>query len=151
MRTVLVWKHRLQRVSNYTSAIVVSLFLLLALEFALASTIGYSFGMAQVILFSSLISFFSLMRAILSLNTDLTSGNKMKYGILAYPLTGFQEIDQPANMIVMAVGKNDVLDAFQVWFDGDDVILERVQHASRVEHERFLFYRYVICKAMFPG
>ncbi len=82
MRTVLVWKHRLQRVSNYTSAIVVSLFLLLALEFALASTIGYSFGMAQVILFSSLISFFSLMRAILSLNTDLTSGNKMKWKLL---------------------------------------------------------------------
>ena len=75
-------KYILAKISNYTTGIVVSMIILLGIEYSLQEFLGFSFDNAQMILFLSLISFFSLVRAILSLNVDLTSGPRMKWRLL---------------------------------------------------------------------
>jgi len=68
----------LGKLASYSSAIVVSLFLIMILEAVLAVYTGFVFDEAQVVLFFALISFFSLVRAILSLNVDLTLGSRWR-------------------------------------------------------------------------
>jgi len=76
------WKYKLQRLSQYTTSIVIVLALVISLEFLLERLFSMQFDAGTQILFLALISFFSLLRAILSLNTDLTMASRVKYKLL---------------------------------------------------------------------
>ncbi|HME53080.1 MAG TPA: hypothetical protein VKM55_12740 [Candidatus Lokiarchaeia archaeon] len=76
------WKMRLSKIANYSSAIVVSLFLIMGMEVALWYYWNLPVETSQILLFCALISFFALVRAILALNVDIALGSRMKWKML---------------------------------------------------------------------
>lgn len=89
------WKKKLQAFSRFGKAAVITLFIIIGVEYVLSHAIGFTFEKAQEILFFGLISFFSLVMAILALNIDLTVKNKWKmlgtfvlWSVVSF-LTGF--------------------------------------------------------------
>lgn len=85
------WKLRLSKVAGYSTATVVSLFLIMGMEVALWYYWGVSIDASQIILFCALISFFALVRAILALNVDINFGSRMKWKMLL-TFTGWSAI-----------------------------------------------------------
>ncbi|MHA1679795.1 MAG: hypothetical protein ACTSUE_02230 [Promethearchaeota archaeon] len=75
------WKNKLLAISRFGRAAVLTLFIIIGVEYVLTFTIGYTFQESQEVLLFSLISFFSLVMAILALNIDLTK--KAKWRLLA--------------------------------------------------------------------
>ena len=73
---------RLSKFANYSTAIIVSLLLILCMEAALWYYWALPIEASQIILFCALISFFALVRAILSLNVDIALGSRMKWRML---------------------------------------------------------------------
>ncbi|MFX0098681.1 MAG: hypothetical protein ACFFCS_03800 [Candidatus Hodarchaeota archaeon] len=71
-------KNRLRKVARYVSGIVFGLMLVIGLEYLLNYFFGVVFDVSQEILFFALISFFSLVLAVLSLNVDLTQNSKWR-------------------------------------------------------------------------
>jgi hypothetical protein len=71
-------KNRLRKVGRYISGIVFGLMMIIGLEYTLDFFLGVEFDVSQEILFFALISFFSLVLAVLSLNIDLTKNSKWR-------------------------------------------------------------------------
>lgn len=82
MSHALLTKRILAKASHYTTTIVFSLLAIIGVEYLIMTFTPFPMDDAHLILLSSLVSFFALVRAILALNVDLSTKRSAKWRLL---------------------------------------------------------------------